>query len=132
MVIPEGMRITSGTIALRSQVEIHLEKGAVIEAGRDRTHYTDEATPALLEACNAEEISITGRGTIEGRGGEFMERYLGHIYEPKPFRPRLLCFYDCERVALRDVTFHDSPHWTVHLIGCRTLSRVCTLPGSMA
>jgi hypothetical protein len=47
-----------------------------------------------------------------------MVRDLGYIYEPARFRPRLLCFYDCLGVRLEGVTFHDSPFWTVHLVGC--------------
>lgn len=118
VVLPAGLRVTTGTVTLRSRVELHLEKDSAIEASRDPAHYASEDAPALLEARDAEDVAVTGPGVIEGHGIEFMAKDLGYIYEPKPFRPRLLCFYDCTNVALRDVTFHDAPIWTVHLIGC--------------
>lgn len=118
VVVPSGMRITTGTITLRSRVELHLERGAVIEASLDPGHYPNGTMPALIEAHDAEDVSVTGPGTVEGRATEFMVKDLGYIYEPAAFRPRLLCFYDCRNVRLEDVTFHDSPFWTVHLVGC--------------
>lgn len=118
VVLPAGLRVTTGTVILRSHVELHLEKDSAIEASRAPEHYASDETPALLEAHDAEEIEISGPGTIEGHGIEFMAKNLGFIYEPQAFRPRLLCFYDCRNVRFREVTFHDSPSWTVHLIGC--------------
>lgn len=95
VIIPKGTFIT-GSIYLKNNVELHLEKGAVLKASTNLNDYNDEeAYPQnwcskseqwtgkhLLMALECENVSLTGQGVIDGSGEFFFE-------EPKryPFYP---------------------------------------------
>ena len=118
VVLPTGMRCRTGTLRLASRVELHLERGSSLVASDRAADYASADRPVLLEARDAEEVVVAGRGTLEGHARDFMARHLGYIWEPSPFRPGLLQFVGCRGVRLEGVTFHDSAFWTVHLVGC--------------
>ena len=80
--------------------------------------YADSMSSCLIEAMGAKHVSITGFGHIDGRSSSIVAQDLGYIFNPTAWRPGLVSLLDCTRLTLRDVTFTDSPHWTVHLIGC--------------
>jgi len=77
-----------GTLWLRSNVELHLERKAVLKASTDPKDYNAlDAFPEnfssktenwvgrhLILAREAENVSITGEGVIDGNGEEFFER----------------------------------------------------------
>lgn len=77
VVIPQGMWL-SGPITLLSGIDLHLEKGALLLFDKNKEEYplivTDyegvkhiRAT-SPINAKNAENISITGEGVIDGNG----------------------------------------------------------------
>jgi polygalacturonase len=129
---------------------MYLEAGAVLKGSADLNDYIiDGKRYGLISAKEAENVAITGRGTIDGFGTAFMdmaktrtgpERFgdfdpnftrQGLEYmDPKfgtadgpviPYdRPgRLITFSLCQNVLIRDVTITDSPLWTVHFDRCR-------------
>ena len=68
-----------GTLRLKSHVELHLEKGAVLLGSTKKEDYDDfprdvcSVSPessyrALIQAWDADDIAITGKGTIDGQG----------------------------------------------------------------
>lgn len=137
--VPAGVHRT-GTIWLRSHVELHLEKGAVIEASTNLEDYDKfprnvcPITPefcdkALVCAANAEDIAITGEGVIDGRGPEFYERtrclpgrepYV--VWEMKSLpRPRLLQFVRCRNIRVTGVTLKDAPAFTAYVRQCENV-----------
>ena len=74
-----------GTLRLKSHVELHLEKGAVLLGSTKRDDYDDfprdvcSVSPessyrALIQAWDADDIAITGKGTIDGQGPAFYDR----------------------------------------------------------
>lgn len=77
VVIPSGLWL-SGPITLLSNVDLHLEKGAIVAFTTDMSQYpivetTYEGQPARkclspLNAKNAENIAITGYGIFDGQG----------------------------------------------------------------
>ena len=78
-----------------------------------------------LYANDAENISITGKGTIHGNGIAFMGAELEDSYELKPLadqafdpRPHVLTLTNVRNLMIRDVTIKEGAYWTVHLIGC--------------
>ena len=80
VLVPPGNYI-SGTIVLLSNVNLHLEPGAVIRGSDDTTDYRvmknilfNEGYNrfGLIYAGNARNISITGSGEIDGNGMHFM------------------------------------------------------------
>ena len=77
LIVPEGVWLT-GPIVLKSNIDLHLEVGAVIQFAADETLYPliDTSFEGLdtrrcqspLSACGATNISITGQGAIDGNG----------------------------------------------------------------
>jgi polygalacturonase len=113
-------------------VEIHLESTATWKANPDERIYKLSAFGEnrgegmlWLYANNADNISITGKGTIHGNGIAFMGAELSDSYELKPLadqsfdpRPHVLTLTDVRNLTIRDVTIREGAYWTVHLIGC--------------
>jgi len=77
LIVPQGVWFT-GPIVLKSNIDLHLEVGAVIQFSGDDTLYPIINTSfegldtrrcqSPLSANGAENISITGRGVIDGNG----------------------------------------------------------------
>ena len=113
--VPAGKRMLTGSFELKSHVTLHLEPGSRLLGSTEKADYRNAV---LIEAFHAEDIAITGTGTIDGQGITFMAEELPHIFIPKPWRPKVIIFEGCRRVKLQDFTIRDSPNWTVHLAGC--------------
>ncbi len=145
IIVPPGKYLT-GPFQLFSNTELKLEPGALIIASTDINDYfidnTSMESPriGLIYARNAENISISGRGTIDFQGAAFMdmalrtpwaefdreatrqkERYLqnsGAIGDgPVAVTDRpgnLIQFLNCQNVSLTQVTLKNAPNWTVH------------------
>ncbi|MBN2578583.1 MAG: glycoside hydrolase family 28 protein [Pirellulales bacterium] len=119
---PPGIYL-SGTIVLKSNVTLHLEAGAELRGSRDLKDYpshvpelrsyTDLYTErSLLYAERAENITILGRGVIEGQSKHFQG------WRTPKLRPYLIRFVECRNVRVRDVTLQRSANWTLHLLSC--------------
>ena len=77
LVVPQGVWFT-GPIVLQSNIDLHLEVGAVIQFSGDESLYPVIKTSfegletrrcqSPLSANGAENISITGKGVIDGNG----------------------------------------------------------------
>ena len=136
----------SGAITLRSNVNIHLEAGATIFASLDMKDYDIPGKeeryrhPVLLYADSAENISITGKGTIHGqarraylplesvdgfikeetemarKSGIEMKQY--NKVEPFTF---LVFLVNCKNISITDVTLFESCNWTLHLQWCENV-----------
>jgi hypothetical protein len=144
VVIPQGVFV-SGTLRLHSHIDLHLETGAVLEGSPDLADYQlDGRVVGLLYSESVEDVSITGRGRIDGNGDAFMDlkaakridaagsRYtrqkerfrevlegLGDgpvVPLPRPFQ--MILFSSCRNVTIEDVLITNSPFWTVHFADC--------------
>ena len=137
VVVPAGLHDIK-SLRLRSHVELHLEKGAVLRGSLRREDYFDfpvDICPVrpessglvLIYAWDAEDIAITGEGTVEGRGPEFFpgrdETLTAPKHWPKPAlpRPREVQFVRCRNVRLQGATFKDSPGWTMLIRLCENV-----------
>lgn len=119
VVAEAGHTYVCGTIVLKSRVELHVERGAVILASPEQQDYDPNIHPAcVISAVNARDIAITGGGEINGRGPHFMGEKLPHIYRKKGWRPHAIVLFDCSGVTIRDVTITKSAAWTLTLEGC--------------
>lgn len=73
--IPRGVWYT-GPIVLRSNVDLHLKRGAVLRMTQDRTQFLDydkegnlaKRVKPGITAKRVQNIGITGEGTIDGQG----------------------------------------------------------------
>jgi polygalacturonase len=73
VVVPRGVFV-SGTLRLHSHVELHLEGGAVLKGSPNLSDYQlGGQVVGLLYSENVENVSITGRGQIDGNGDAFMD-----------------------------------------------------------
>ncbi len=139
VLFPAGKIYRSGTLVLKSKVELHLERGATLLASADYGDYppeleidrltggkvveTELPKRAFIVAYNADYAAITGSGVIDGQGRGFVAEDLGHIYRMNGEfqyleRPFTLFLVGCQHLDLRDVTIRDAAFWTVRLTGC--------------
>jgi polygalacturonase len=142
---PAGKYLT-GPIFLKSSIHVEVSAGAVLLgstdfekvpsiAGRyegiDRTVYA-----SMFTGLDLENISITGRGVIDGQGDawwkasrvvEDLRRKLGlTAREPenppgsplKWARPRMINLYRCKNVLISGLTIQNSPSWNIHPVLC--------------
>jgi len=132
----------TGTIELKSNVQLHLEPGCKIVGSEDIGDYKDlgadgflmekiepkrELTKnALIIASESENISITGFGEINGSGPSFYKGVSydenGNYNKPNISRPRIIIFYKCKNVFIEGVKFVDSPCWTIWLMRCEDVN----------
>lgn len=121
-----GGRVTVGSgewesapIVLKSGVELHFEDGAILYASTNIAEYSEaDGKRVFLFAENADGVSVTGRGVIDGRGSAFEEkRGLPGESQPQSL-PVLLRFSRCTNVRLEDFTYRQSGAWGCHLRNC--------------
>src|SRR5208282_2622155 len=117
----------SGTLTLKSHVSLHLEVGAVLLGSKNLADYppvqpalrsyTDIYThQSLIYGENLEDVSLLGRGTVNGQGGSFKR---AHHYGDRPYLIRLV---NCRHVQVADLTLLDSPMWVQHYLACEDVS----------
>ena len=116
VVVPAGRHLV-GQLDLKSNVELHLEKGAVLEGMVGLEHYRVVPLPyseglvwsAVVMAIAQTNVAITGKGEIFGNGAAWPEPTVWGNHEGK--RARGLLFADCARVRLEDFTLRDTACW---------------------
>ena len=134
--LEKGATYPSGTLYLKSHVELHIPEGTVILGGGSPADYDDVTDPRIKKrpegsdkvfiACLfAEDVSITGSGVIDGQGVLFYDTNVpkGAMFKKPPHpRTRMIEFVGCRRVRFEDVTFKDSPGWTCWMRMCEDFS----------
>ena len=144
--IPAGTWL-SGTIRLRSGVELHLEKGAVLKASPNLDDYNKEDEypgnwPCPSEGWNACHFiighqvagaSITGAGTIDGNADAFFEdkvtrpdwatiawaKGIRRQKDKVRLRPgQLIVFVRSRDLKVEGVTIRNSTCWSLFFHGC--------------
>ncbi len=129
VVIPSPHIFLSGSIVLKSLVELHLERGATLLASPNSEDYTHTAFPperthpesqkkVFIYALNCKNLAIAGSGVIDGDAHKFMTEELDYIYRGNPWRPALICFVGCTQVNFNTVTLRNAANWALHLSGC--------------
>ena len=117
----------SGTLFLKNNVTIYLDAGASLLGSKNLADYpeticeyrsyTDNYTVrSLIYAEKVHNISIIGRGTIDGQGAAFKtpKPHAEHYKE----RPYLIRMIECNQVTVRDVTIQNSAMWVQHYLAC--------------
>ena len=121
VVVPAGRTYLCSQIVLKSNVELHIERGARILISAEAAAY--EQLPGnrrrfgILAYC-AQNVAITGGGTIDGNGRSVIREELPHIYRVHRRRPFTIGMVNCRHVTLQDLTIRDAAVWTVTLSGC--------------
>jgi hypothetical protein len=151
VIVPAG-RFLTNALFLKSNIDVEILAGGTFVftndidsvpsvqgrwEGIDRTVYA-----SLLNGQSLENVSITGRGTLEGQGKLWWDAYratreirhkAGLTEEPRepenppgsPLkwgRPRMVNLYDCKNVLISGVHIQDSPSWNIHPVRCENLN----------
>ena len=125
VVVPAGEYMI-GTIVLKSNVNLHLEQGAVLYGSTDLKQYkpmkssyvslrTQTETVQLIYADSVENVVIDGFGTIDGRGRSFEKLSWN---DEGITRPHLLRFIQSRDITVKDVTLKNSGCWMQHYLAC--------------
>ncbi|MEH6656417.1 glycoside hydrolase family 28 protein [Leeuwenhoekiella marinoflava] len=159
---PAGNYLT-GALKLKSNITLNLDAGAVLKFSDNFDDYLPfvqlrwEGTvlnsfSPLLYAKNAENITITGRGVIDGNGKAWWtEMYRIESTENLPLtkyqkmtqeqnediktapyyqrtrnflfhRPPLFQAFQCKNILIEGVTFQNSPFWTINPAFCNNVT----------
>jgi polygalacturonase len=122
VLVPSGFLFISGAIELKSNVELHLEYGAVLQASPNADDHCfpieGRGYRAFITAERAENIAVTGGGTVDGGGRFYIGEDNGYIYKMAPGRPFTFYLKACSHLTFRDVTLRDGALWTLRLSGC--------------
>lgn len=145
VVIPAG-EFLSGSLELKSFVELHLAPGAKLIASSNYQNYLDNHNiknltqglvdeyvlpqRAFIVGYQANGCSITGSGEISGNADGFiLERgqYIHSMRGPENGksqyleRPFTIFLIDCQSVSLTNFTLRDPAFWAIRLTGCHDL-----------
>lgn len=130
VLVPSGSYLT-GTLVLKSGVELHLAEGAVLLGSSRLDDYPVQEikrefygkvwkNKALIFAHRQRNISITGKGMIDGRGHFFWPKT-----DQKPDRyfnrPYGLLIVECTNVKVKGVQLRNSAYWMQHYMACDQL-----------
>ena len=138
VVLESGHVYYSNSLFLRANVDLHLEKGAVLKATSDLSGYvrpnekindpktalignpvTGKPSFVFLYGLHADGCAISGDGTIDANGSAFLRRK-DRYYVTGDFYPRPTTIYveASDHITFRDFTVTGAPFWTLHPAGC--------------
>ena len=106
VVVPPG-RWEIPAISLKSGVRLHLPKDAVLLGSTNRVDYPEVKFRSLIRAEGASNVSITGEGLIDGRGGQVVKSGCPP--------PQLVNFIACTNVLVEGVSFRNAGSWMLQL-----------------
>ncbi len=122
VLIPAG-DFLCGQIFLKSNVNLHLQLGAVLRASKNKADYNFDinkpiAADTYFIICdNASHVAVTGQGIINGNVPE--ELAIRKDLGTRPdFRWATIKFSNCKDIQMQDIKFIDSEMWTVSFRGC--------------
>lgn len=133
VIVPAGYYL-SEPLFLKSNIEFHLEKGAVVQASAEESAYhpseeqkkwssSDESLPltkqwiGFINIAEEKNIAITGEGIIDGQGSTLLEKYRAETRQAgkkgPTNRPRLLLFKNANNILVEGVTIQNSPSFHI-------------------
>jgi polygalacturonase len=149
VMVPPGTYLT-GPLFLRSNLVLELAAGAVLLG---HTHFDDYPTiqgrwegndrtvfASLLTALDVENVTITGRGALNGQGQPWRDaqrqtntvRRNAGLHEREPEnppgstlkwpRPRMINLYRSKNILISGISVLDSPSWTIHPVLCENMT----------
>ena len=131
VIVPAGSKITIATIELRSHVDLHLERGALLQGSPRHSDFTrfslqpvtfdSAAVPrqgVIVYADGAEDIAITGPGQIDGNEMAYVSKIGPNIYTCVELRPFMIVLRKCRHILLQEFSLTNSAFWTLRLQGC--------------
>ena len=140
VVIPKG-RFLAGVIHLKSNVRLFVDEEGVLLASTNRPDYgPSEKASAWIVANHEKNISITGKGLLDGQCDLLIEDIYkklisGELYDAewkqyndwhqrRPAennRPRMIDFRDCEGVTIKNIHLQNGTSWIQDYRNCVNL-----------
>ena len=126
-------RFLTGSIHLKSDVTLHLLEGAVLLGVLNPFDYDRNRLTALILSDNEQNISITGKGVIDGQGREVARNVVALVHKglikdkfrnDRPeveIRPMLIYFRSCKNILIRGVTMRNAAAWVQTYDQCKNL-----------
>jgi polygalacturonase len=118
-----GGTFVSGPLVLKSHITLNVAAGTTLLGSPDHAdfpHIVELRAPAgqpLLSANDAEDIAITGAGTIDGNGKSWWDearaKHDHGVVGQDIFRPRLVVLSHSKKIRLEGVTFQNSAYWQI-------------------
>ncbi|MFD2572685.1 glycoside hydrolase family 28 protein [Spirosoma soli] len=132
--IPNGVFLT-GQLVLKSGVDLHLADNAILLGSPNRLDYTNQVAMGFIVARNQQNVSITGRGVIDGQGRLVVQDLLrllragklqdNEYKQKRPTgenRPMLIELINCQNVRVTGITAKDAANWVTSYRKCTNLT----------
>ena len=134
VLLPPGTYL-SGSIRMKSNIELHLSVGCTLLASGKKEHY-DKSEPfegpeyqdgghtyfhnSLIWADGESHVAITGRGTIDGKGLTRKDtEHAGNVQGGSiGMGDKAIALKLCRDVLIRDVTIYRGGHFGIITTGC--------------
>ncbi len=150
VIFPKG-KFLSGTLEIKSNVTLYLEEGATLLGSTNPYHYPkseqflklkespkkdDNSKLALLLSFDAQNIKVTGKGTIDGQGRKLAYavdslHHIGEVVDPnynykrsrpaETMRPKLINFIHCNDVEVSGLELKNAACWLQTYELCQNL-----------
>lgn len=135
VVLPAGTYLC-GSIRMKSDVELHISAGATILAAPGSMKAYDESEPwegpayqdgghtyfhnSLIWAVGQQNVSITGRGMIDGKGLTKKDTEKGGNLQGGSIGTgdKAIALKECRNVLIRDITIFRGGHFAIIMTGC--------------
>lgn len=144
VIVPAGTFIT-GTVFLKSNVNLYLENGSVLKGSTNLNDYSRRClSPGIIYCEDAINVGISGTGTIDGSGDSFYDFSKNHVYEEfdknhtrqkENYMPEgefftdgpvkrtrapgmTIVFFHCTNVFVTGITIKDTPIWATRFGFC--------------
>ncbi len=128
-------RYVTGSIYLKSNVTLHLGEGAILIGALNPFDYDRHGYwTSMIFAFDAENIGITGKGVIDGRGYRVAQNVLAMIHKgiikgygldndrPKEgLRPQNIYFKGCKNIIISGVIIKKPASWNQQYDQCKNL-----------
>lgn len=142
VVLEAGRTFICGSLELKSNVELHIQGGAVLKASSSledflplpgggantgsglpswiNCEYNGKPGKYFIYAHGGENIRITGFGSIDGTEEMFYGRQIRYHIEGS-FYPRIpmILTEGVSHLTIQNVTLKRSGFWTLHMAGCQ-------------
>jgi polygalacturonase len=118
-----GGTFLSAPIVLKSHITLDIAKGSTLLGSPDhadyprKTEFRGPGYQSLVGATNAEDIAITGGGTIDGNGASWWalartQKNAG-VLGSENSRPRGVVFDHCKHIRIEGVNVQNAPYWQI-------------------
>ena len=133
----------TGAVFLKSGMSMRIDQGVTLTGAQELAAYPIMQTrvagiemkwpAALINVYQQHDVKISGKGTVDGNGKIWWDKYwtLRREYEPKGLRwasdydaqrPRLIQIYDSTGVDLSGLMLKRSGFWTIHICYSRRVN----------